>query len=90
MIYLIPQFKGRQVSEQLFFKLTELMTDEDSFVRVEAIESFKIYEHIPSEFIVEHFEPILMDFYENPEDEHLQQLSNSCGRIHLAIKESGS
>jgi len=47
------------------------MTDEDSFVRVEAIEAFKVYDSIPKDFIIEDFEPILMDFYENPEDEHL-------------------
>ena len=48
-----------------------MMNDEDSFVRVEAIEAFKVYKVIPKTIVVDDFEPVLMEFYENPEDELL-------------------
>ena len=75
MIHLIPKFKSHDVIESLLQELAELMNDEDSFVRVEAIEAFKVYKVIPKTIVVDDFEPVLMEFYENPEDELLQQLS---------------
>jgi len=80
--YILPLCRSASNTTELTRELHELLDEDDSLVKVDALETFAtIIGYIDREMLVQDFGPIIKKMYEEHRDECLQTLSLCSGRI---------